>query len=67
MPLDLLSDGIDILELSRELWKALKELFYYNYAETLALALTSEGLDNELQCNILQDTIKQLVLNDGSK
>lgn len=67
LSLDLLPDSIDVLELSREFRKAVKEFFDYDNSKALAFSFSSEGFNYEFKRNVLQDAVKQFVLNDGSK
>lgn len=65
--LDLISIGIDLLELPGEFWEAIKEFFYDNYTKCQSLSISPKRLDNKLQTDILENRIKQLVFDNGAK
>lgn len=64
LSLNLVTDSIDVLELPWEFRQAVEKLLDDDDAETLAFAFPSEGFNHELKSDVLQDAIKQLVLND---
>lgn len=67
LPLHLVSDGVNVLELPRELRQALEEFLDNNDAEALPLPFSAEGLDDKLQSDVLQDAIEKLVLDNCTK
>jgi len=64
LSLNLVTNGVDVLELSWEFRQAVEEFLDDDDAETLAFAFSSEGFNHELKSDVLQDAVKQLVLND---
>ena len=67
LPLHLVSDGINVLELPRELRQALEELLDNNDAKALPLPFSAESFDDKLQSDVLQDAIQKLVLDNCTK
>jgi predicted house-cleaning noncanonical NTP pyrophosphatase (MazG superfamily) len=64
LSLHLVSDRVDVLELLGEIRQAIKDFLNNDDAEALALALSTERFDHEFERNVLQNAIKQLVLDD---
>ena len=55
------------MELLGELRQAVEELFDDNDTEALSASLATEGFDDELESDVLQDVVKQLVLDNGTE
>ena len=54
------------LEKLRELWEQVNDLADYNDAELHTLALTTEGLYDEFQGDLLESAVNDAVLDNGS-
>jgi hypothetical protein len=65
--LDLVSIGIDLLELFWELGQTLEEFFDDNYAKHETLTIASESLNDKFKGDTLKHTIEKTVLDDGTE
>jgi hypothetical protein len=60
-------DLVDVFQKLRELRKNVEEALDDNDAEFLPSVVSSEGFENKLESNLLQDPVKQVVSNNCPK
>ena len=58
---------INVFQEFRELMKDAEKGSDDNYSESLAPSISSESLDDKLESDVLKDSVKQLVFDNGSE